>query len=412
MSATNARNWRRMLTGAVGVAMFAGTPRVEAAWTLKLANGTGETLAFYDVNESPPPSRLQAGTVLFGGVRIIDPEGYNPVFAWNAGINTTGTDPNGFLIAFALTDSPPLIQYKIFHYKVTPGQAGKDPDLQPILISQKVVEVTEGEIEIFVDRDWNATIAPPSPGACCALTGCSNVASLGACPAGNFLPGASCTPTLCATVTQTVGPAGGTVATPDGAVTVKFPPGCLGTDVEIGIEEGVYPTRVYNIELTDMATADFDVHMAYTFTPGTLAFCPDVELCMTFDHARLGLDPAKCSELRFIHSDRICGTDADSNCLTDADCPPDDLPCRLAYHEHTATCDCPATSPSGTCCTTLTHFSDIVAVSPVKKLPPCRRCIRRCCGRGIVVVLPLMLAVLGFARLRRACSSKDRRFVE
>ena len=103
------------------------------------------------MNPSPPPSRIPSGTIPDGGDFSIDPAGFNPVFAWDAGISTTGEDPNGFLIGLALEDTPSLIQYKLFHYKVTPGEAGKDPDLQPILLSQEVVEVTEGEVAIVVD---------------------------------------------------------------------------------------------------------------------------------------------------------------------------------------------------------------------------------------------------------------------
>jgi hypothetical protein len=304
--------------------MFAGALRAEAAWTLTLVNETGVTLTFYEVNSSPPPSRIPSGTVPDGGDFGIDPGGFNPVFAWDAGISTTGEDPNGFLIGFALGDTPALIQYKLFHYKVAPGEAGADPALQPILLSQELVEVTEGEVAIIVDDLWNVTIGPPSSiSACCTLDACSEVGFPSACPEGNFLSGVACTPEPCTSASDTIGPDGGTIETPDGAVSVQIPADCLTEATPITIEEGDYPSMLYDIELTGEPGADFEVHMAYLFTPTTLDLCPPTMLCMTFDLSTLGLDPTDCSELRFIHKDKICGSDPHADCETDLDCPPD-----------------------------------------------------------------------------------------
>ena len=90
----------------------------------------------------------------------IDPAGYNPVFAWDDGISLGGTDPNGFQFVLELVDVPPLIQYKLFPYKVTPASEGKDPDLQPVLLSNELSELTQDDVFIVVNRNWNMVILP------------------------------------------------------------------------------------------------------------------------------------------------------------------------------------------------------------------------------------------------------------
>lgn len=137
-----------------------GNANAVEPWSLGLSNETGVTLTFYDVNATPPPSRLPAGTVTNLGTGNVDPDGYNPVYAWDAGISLTGTGPNGFHIGLALTDDPPFLQYKLFHYKVTPGTAGKDPDSQPLLLDNRVVELTPEDITIVVDDAWVMSIIP------------------------------------------------------------------------------------------------------------------------------------------------------------------------------------------------------------------------------------------------------------
>ena len=446
MNGIHSKSLRRILTVAVGVALFAGAARVEAAWTLTLVNETGHTLTFFDVNLSPPPSRLPAGTTSDNGTFNINPDGFNPVLAWPGGISTTGMNPNGFLIGLALTGSPPRIQYKRFHYKVTPGEAGTVPALQPILLDQQVVDVVEGEVLITVDTQFRATIgAPPasigacctmsgctdvfdasecsggtlmlgstctptlcaaaSIGACCALSGCADVFDASECSGGNLLLGDSCTPTLCTSASDNIGPGGGTIESPDGSVSVEFPPGCLSANTMITIEEGDYPSRMYDIELTGTPAADFDVHVAYSFEPSTLDFCPEAQLCMSFDRTALGLDPTDCGELRFFHRDKICGLDGDADCVTDLDCPPG-IACNDAFHTDIATCDCPAATSVGQCCANIGHFSDYILVSPAKQRPPrpwcCRRFCISACGRGIVPCLSMMFVVLGLAKVRRA----------
>lgn len=409
MNTAHAKSLRRVLTVAIGVALLAGAARVEAAWTLTLVNETGQTITFYQVNESPPPSRLPAGTIPDDGTFNIDPDGFNTVFAWPGGISTTGSAPNGFFIGLALSDSPPLIQYKRFHYKVTPGEAGSDPTLQPILLDQQIVEVVEGEVLIIVDTTFNATIGPPVYiGACCALSECTNVAVASACSGGNLLMSASCTPELCTSASQSIGPGGGTIETPDGSVGVEFPPDCLSGSTAITIEEADYPSGLYDIQLTGAPGADFDVHLAYSFEPTDLDFCPEAKLCMSFDRTVLGLDPTDCNDMRFFHHDRICGFDPDADCVTDSDCPPGVL-CSDSYHTDPVTCECPASSSVGKCCGNIKHFSDYILVSPMEERPPCSRWCRCCCrrgctsacGRGIVPCLSMMFLVLGFAKARR-----------
>ena len=397
-----------MLIVAIGVATSAGALRVEAAWTLTLMNRTGETLTFFDVNATPPPARLPSGTVPDGGTFSIDPAGFNPVFAWTAGISTTGTAPNGFFIAFALTDSPPLIQFKLFHYKTTPGEAGAAPDLQPILLGQQIVEVTEGDIAIIVDDAWNATIGPLPTGACCTLAVCSEVASSGACADGTFLNGIWCTPELCTSASTTIGTSGGTIETPGGAVSVEFPPDCLSATETITISEGDYPSELYDIVLTGNPGVDFSVHMAYTFEPDTLAFCPEAEVCMSFDRAALGIDAGDCGELRFLHKDKICGLDATSNCLTSADCPPG-VPCNEGFHTDVATCTCPGASTTGKCCASINHFSDFIMATELEERP-CRG-LECCCGAGVVSAVSLMFVALGLVKVGGAGFGRHRRFV-
>ena len=148
--------------------------------------------------------------------------------------------------------------------------------------------------------------------------------------------------------------------------------------------------------------------MAFTFEPTDLDFCPEAELCMSFDRVEQGLDPTDCAELRFFHRDRICGFDPNADCVTDAECPPG-VPCNDSFSTVAATCECPAGSTVGTCCGNIRHFSDYILVAPAKEDPPCSRwcrcgCRRGCtsvCGRGIVPCLSMLFVMLGLAKVRR-----------
>ncbi len=112
---------------------------------IEFHNRTFETLTPYPVNLGLEPPRRVADTAhnLPSGEFVeIDSAGPNPVF-YTPGV-TDETKANGVFIGLNLVDADPLqIQYKVFHYRVPPGEAGKDPDLQPILLLQDVVDVED-----------------------------------------------------------------------------------------------------------------------------------------------------------------------------------------------------------------------------------------------------------------------------
>lgn len=135
---------------------------------LTLANRTLGNLTPFPVNvDLDPPSREPdfANTIEMGGFFPIAPHGLNPVF-YAAGIDDESL-ANGVFIGLNLLEADPLqIQYKIFHYRVPPGNAGSDPDLQPILIAQDVVDVEDVNMIIgILARDtepggWQVRITP------------------------------------------------------------------------------------------------------------------------------------------------------------------------------------------------------------------------------------------------------------
>ncbi len=372
--------------------------------SITLVNETGQTLTFYAVNEDPPPSRLPSGTTPDGGTFDIDPEGYNPVLAWADGINLDGTGPNGFQIGLALTEEPPLIQYKLFHYKVTPGTPGKDPDLQPLLIHQELLEPTEDEVFIVVDSDWNATLGAPAgaccdwaayhctdgvfgfdcrgadeewsqdvlcanleppcaaTGACCTYGGgCSDVPA-SSCPDGvsaTFISGASCTSSPCDSNSETIdAETGGTVETPDGAVSVEFDPGDLCDDATVSItqrESG----ELHYVYLTGSS----EVEMEYHFEPDNLEFCGDVILCMTLDVTDLSM--AERLALRLSRRGLACGAPNTCDyCNTDGDCG--GATCEVRFCGLQAL-PCSFSEVDGRtiaeCCADIGHFSDYALIT-------------------------------------------------
>ncbi len=119
---------------------------------LQLYNRTGDTLTPYPVDlDLEPPRRVAdtANNVAAGDTTGIDPAGPNPVF-YRPGI-TDETKANGVFLGLNLVDADPMqIQYKLFHYRVPPGEAGKDPDLQPILLLQDVVDVEDVNTQVAV----------------------------------------------------------------------------------------------------------------------------------------------------------------------------------------------------------------------------------------------------------------------
>jgi len=417
--------------------------------SITLVNETGVTLTFYAVNESPPPSRLPSGTTATGSTFDIDPEGYNPVLAYPDGINLGGTDPNGFLIGLALADDPPLLQYKLFHYKVVPGEADKDPDLQPILINQEIFELTEDAVVIVVDSDWVATLGAPTgaccnwaayactdgtygfdcqgadkewsqdvlcanldppcvpTGACCnratyscndgvpessclgadeewsqdvlctnldppcAATSacceyygaCSESPSAVACGDGisaTFISGVSCSPDPCGSVDEPIdSETGGTVETPDGAVSIEIDPGDLCDDETISIAQRESDEQHY-IYLTGSS----EVEMQYHFEPDNLEFCGDVMLCMTLDVTDLSMEDR--AALRLSRRGLACGAPNTCDyCNVDGDCGGatcdvrfcglQALPCNFNEVDGRTIAEC---------CVDIPHFSDYALITP------------------------------------------------
>ena len=129
--------------------------------TLTLRNQLAVTLVPYPVNTTPPPSREADPANSLGtfDTASIDPAGFNPVY-YASGIDNESR-ANGLFLGLDLLDADPLrVQFKVFHYKVPPGQAGSDPDLQPILLHQGIVDVDDVDQLIRV----RTVITSPPPG--------------------------------------------------------------------------------------------------------------------------------------------------------------------------------------------------------------------------------------------------------
>lgn len=139
----------------------------EFSSNITLRNQTPSHMTPYPVTTEPPPPHREAdpaNNVGPGHTTAIDPHGFNPVY-YVSGI-TDPTHANGIYIGLDLDDDPYMIQYKVFHYKVPPGQAGKDPAVQPILLKQGVTEVEDVDQLIRVigliphEHDWTVLIVP------------------------------------------------------------------------------------------------------------------------------------------------------------------------------------------------------------------------------------------------------------
>ena len=131
---------------------------------LEIRNLTGRTLTPYPLRTTPPPPRREAdptNDIVGGGIASIDPLGFNPVY-YNA--NITELDrTNGLFLGLQLDDEPYRIQFKLFHYRVPPGEAGTDPALQPILLHQGIEDVSDENLRIIVTRSTPLG-EPPTPG--------------------------------------------------------------------------------------------------------------------------------------------------------------------------------------------------------------------------------------------------------
>ena len=119
---------------------------------LRISNETMSPMVPYPVVTSPPPPHREAdpsSTLGVGDIQTIDTGGFNPLY-YASGI-TDPQIPNALFIGLDLHDAdPPLIQHRLMHYPVPPGQEGTDPALQPIVIVDKVEEVPDKNLIINV----------------------------------------------------------------------------------------------------------------------------------------------------------------------------------------------------------------------------------------------------------------------
>lgn len=141
---------------------------------IRLINLTEDTMTPYPLSpDLEPPRRVAdpdnnlAPATFVGHVPTefvdIDINGFNPVF-YVPGIDDESL-ANGIFLGLGLFDADPIqIQYKVFHYRVPPGEASSDPDLQPILLQNEVVDVEDVNINITVRSGdpspdgWNVAI--------------------------------------------------------------------------------------------------------------------------------------------------------------------------------------------------------------------------------------------------------------
>ena len=135
---------------------------------MELHNRTFQILTPYPVNaDLEPPRRVAdpANNLGSGDFVVVDPAGFNPAY-YQSGVNDEAK-ANGFYVGLNLIDADPLqVQYKVYHYRVPPGEAGSDPDLQPILLQSEVVEVENVDIMIVVREvdtspgGWTMRVSP------------------------------------------------------------------------------------------------------------------------------------------------------------------------------------------------------------------------------------------------------------
>ena len=147
---------RLFLVGAVPA--FIMTTGCDFTSGITFHNQTSRPITPYPFRLTPPPPHREAdpaNTVPASGSAPLDPNGFNPVFYVSAVDDVARA--NGIFIGFDFVgENPHYVQYKVFHYKVPPGQAGTDPDNQPILFQNEIVEVENVDLSISVRVDPDA----------------------------------------------------------------------------------------------------------------------------------------------------------------------------------------------------------------------------------------------------------------
>ncbi|MGB2984885.1 MAG: IPTL-CTERM sorting domain-containing protein [Phycisphaerae bacterium] len=172
-----------------------------------------------------------------------------------------------------------------------------------------------GAIDVFVAK---LSDAPAGSGACCRLTGCTNVSLATACSDGTFFSGVLCTPGMCSSASDTIGPGGGTIETAGGDASVTFPPGCVGTPTAMSIEWGDWRARIFDVLVTGGTWAS--TVASYTFEPSGLDFCDTAELCITVNLATAMLTADNCDTVEFKHREGRCVGSPSTECRSDGDC--------------------------------------------------------------------------------------------
>lgn len=118
--------------------------------TLFLQNETSVDLVPYPVVTVPAPPHREAdpsNTVPPNGRLEIDAEGFNPLFYTSSIVDPAA--PNALFVGLAFYgDDPPLIQIKLMHYVVPPGQEGTDPAKQPVVLRERIEEVNDEDLVI------------------------------------------------------------------------------------------------------------------------------------------------------------------------------------------------------------------------------------------------------------------------
>jgi hypothetical protein len=137
---------RRLAVCAVASLVLAATSG--CTHSLYLHNGTNYALTPYQMVSKPPPAHYQAvpkSDIAPNTEAPIEKYGLHPVFYSPAAADPTHLEePNGvhFKFFFNQPKGPWPVQYMVYHYQVPPGQEGKDPGKQPILLDKGSLAVT------------------------------------------------------------------------------------------------------------------------------------------------------------------------------------------------------------------------------------------------------------------------------